>query len=416
MKRFLIVFGCLLSGAALCSCTSSSESGTSKTEVLPDASRSVVVTPVASRVLERNENLPGDLIAYRDVAIYPKISGFVQWIGVDRGSSVKAGQTIIKLTAPELSAQRASGHEEALSASDLRKETQAELESVNEQQREAEANLKADKDTFDRMRSASSYPGIIPKNDLEVAEQKSLADQAKVKFYQKKRKVLEARIQGAANKERSAVQTAKSSADIESYLILTAPFDGVVTERNVHEGSYVNAPGDGKAQPLLRIQQRTLLRLVVPVPEADIGSIAPGATVQFKVPAFAGETFAGIIRRVGGSLDLSTRTMPVELDVANTSGRLAPGMYAEVSWPVRPERASLLVPKTAVVKTTERTFVIRIRDGVTEWVDVKVGTGIDDIVEVFGDIADGDLVAVRGTDELRPGKKVSIKSAPTGPG
>jgi RND family efflux transporter MFP subunit len=353
------------------------------------------------------------LLAYRDVAIYPKISGFVQWIGVDRGSPVRAGQTLVTLAAPEISAQRAGGHEEALAASDERKEAQAELESVNEQQHEAEANLKADRDTYDRLKGASSYPGIIPKNDLEIAEQRAVADEAKVRFYEKKRKALEARIQGAANKERSAVQSARSKADIESYLRLTAPFDGLVTERNVHEGSFVSAPGDAKVQPLLRVQQRSLLRLVVPVPEAEVGSIAPGASVQFKVPAFAGESFVGVIRRVGGSLDLNTRTMPIELDVANPSGKLAPGMYAQVGWPVRPEHASLLVPKSAVVKTTERTFVIKVKDGVTEWIDVKVGSGIGDLVEVFGDLANGDLVVVRGTDELRARKKVGIKEAPS---
>jgi membrane fusion protein, multidrug efflux system len=413
MKHLLIVIGCLFSGAGIYGCSSSSENVSLKTEAKRDSSKTVIVARVASQRLERNENLPGDLLAYRDVAIYPKISGFVQWIGVDRGSRVRAGQTLVILTAPEISAQRAGGQQEALAASDERKEAQAELESVIEQQHEAEANLKADRDTYHRLKGASAYPGIIPKNDLEVAEQKALADEAKVKFYEKKRKALNARIQSAANKERSAVQSARSRANIESYLRLTAPFDGLVTERNVHEGSFVSAPGDGRTQPLLRIQQRSLLRLVVPVPEADVGSLAPGASVQFKVPAFTGESFVGIIRRIGGSVDLNTRTMPIELDVANPSEKLAPGMYAEVSWPVRPEHSSLLVPKTAVVKTTERTFVVRVRDGVTEWVDVKVGSSIDDLIEVFGDLADADLVVVRGTDELRAGNEVSIKEAPS---
>lgn len=409
MNRFVQMTFCLLTGGVcLCSCVQQSEN-VSSTNPKAASVKTAVVTEATTQLLERSENLPGDLLAYRDVAIYPKISGFIQWIGVDRGSSVRAGQTLIKINAPEISAKRASGREDALAAGDQLKETQAELESINEQQREAEATLKANRATYERLKGASAYPGIIPTNDLEVAEQKVLADQAKVDFYKKKRKALGARIESAKNKEQSAIQSARSQADIEAYLRLTAPFDGLVTERNVHEGSFVTAPGDGKAQPLVRIQQRSRLRLVVPVPEADVGSIAPGALVKFKVPAFAGQVFTGVIRRVAGSLDLTTRTMPVELDVANTAGTLAPGMYAEVVWPVKPAQASILVPRTSVVKTTERTFVIRVKDRVTQWVDVKVGASAGELVEVFGDLSAGDLIVVRGTDELRAGKPVAVK-------
>jgi membrane fusion protein, multidrug efflux system len=411
MKHALQIALSLATISLLYGCTGQPENITAP-HSKADTDRTVVVTKVTSQLLERNENLPGDLLAYRDVAIYPKVSGFVQWIGVDRGSYVKAGQTLIRLSAPELAAQKASGRDDALVAADERKEAQAELESVIEQQHEAEATLKSDRDTYERLKGASAYPGIIPKNDLEVAEQKTLAAQAKVEFYRKKQKALEARIQSSINKERSVVQSARSRSDIEAYLRLTAPFDGLVTERNVHEGSFVTAPGDGKAQPLLRVQQRSTLRLVVPVPEANVGSVVEGALVQFKVPAFAGQTFTGVIRRVGGTLDLSTRTMPVELDVANTSGQLTPGMYAEVTWPVRPRMPSMLVPRTAVVRTTERTFVIKVNDNLTEWVDVKVGSAIGDLVEVFGNLTDGDLIVVCGTDELRAGKEVAIKQAP----
>jgi multidrug efflux pump subunit AcrA (membrane-fusion protein) len=100
--------------------------------------------------------------------------------------------------------------------------------------------------------------------------------------------------------------------------------------------------------------------------------------------------------------------MAVELDVENKDQRLSPGMFAEVNWPVRRRQASLFVPRTAIVKTTERTFVVRVNQGKIEWVDVKPGMTADNLVEVFGDLHSGDLVAVRGTDELRSGTKVSV--------
>jgi membrane fusion protein, multidrug efflux system len=107
--------------------------------------------------------------------------------------------------------------------------------------------------------------------------------------------------------------------------------------------------------------------------------------------------------------------MPVELDVANSSGRLAPGMFPEMIWPTRRPRPSLFVPPSAIAVTTERAFVVRIRDGAVEWVDVKRGASMNyqgvDLVEIFGHLEPGDQVAVRGADELRVGVKVNVKQA-----
>src|ERR1041385_4611219 len=109
------------------------------------------------------------------------------------------------------------------------------------------------------------------------------------------------------------------------------------------------------------------------------------------------------------------RTMPVELDVENSARRLTPGMFAEVQWDFHREAPSTFVPPSAVATTTERKFVIRIRDGVAEWVDVRVGQSVGSLLEVFGDLSAGDLVAQRGTDELRPGAKVVAKQASPAP-
>jgi membrane fusion protein, multidrug efflux system len=103
--------------------------------------------------------------------------------------------------------------------------------------------------------------------------------------------------------------------------------------------------------------------------------------------------------------------MPVELDVNNADGRLSSGMFPEVLWPVRRTEATLFVPVSAVARTTEATFVIRIRGGNTEWVNVQTGELDGKSIEVFGGLHGGDEVAVRGTDELRPGTRVTTKPA-----
>jgi hypothetical protein len=111
------------------------------------------------------------------------------------------------------------------------------------------------------------------------------------------------------------------------------------------------------------------------------------------------------------SLDMKTRSMLVELDANNPKQSLAPGMFAEVQWPVSRAQASLFVPRTAVVRTSERQFVVRVRNGVAEWVDVRRGELNGDVIEVFGDLREGDIVIRRGNDEIRPGTKIATTAA-----
>jgi RND family efflux transporter MFP subunit len=188
--------------------------------------------------------------------------------------------------------------------------------------------------------------------------------------------------------------------DVEAYLKITAPFDGVVTERLVHPGALA---GPGGNQPLLVLQQLSRLRLVIAVPEEYSGGILAGSRVSFTVPAQPGRNYSGTVARLARVLDPKTRTMPVELDVQNGDGSLAPGMYPAVKWPVKRSRAALYVPRTSVVTTTERTFVVRSRNGRAEWVDVRKGAVDGDSVEVIGALKPGDMVLRRATDEVREG-------------
>src|SRR5436190_13239812 len=134
-----------------------------------------------------------------------------------------------------------------------------------------------------------------------------------------------------------------------------------------------------------------------------------GARVAFSVPAYPGETFYGVANLPAHDLDPKTQTMAVELDVRNPDLRLSAGMYPEVQWPVRRPQPSLLVPPTSIVTTTERTFVIRVNNGVAQWVNVGRGARIGDLVEVFGPLKDGDTIVRRGTDEIRDGARVTVQ-------
>jgi len=242
---------------------------------------------------------------------------------------------------------------------------------------------------------------VVAGNDLVLAQKALEADGSQI-----------AAAQQTAEAARQAVQ---SIAQMEDYLRVTAPFDGVVTERNVHPGTLVG-PNSGPAAgtPMVRVEHNDRLRLVVPVPEAYTAGVSRGGTMTFTVPAYPGQTFSGTVARIAQVVDVKTRTMAVELDVMNRDGRLTPGAFCQVKWPVRRPAPSLFVPSGSVGSTTDRTFVIRIRNGRTEWVDVRTGLASGPLVEVFGDLQPGDAIAVRGTDEIKPGTEVRVKEAKPG--
>lgn len=330
------------------------------------------LAPVISKPVSRTVDLPAEIWPYLSVSLQAKVAGFVERVLVDRGSQVKQGDLLINLSAPEMDAQIA--------------EAESKFQAAEADRLQAEAQLAAAQSTYERTQEASKTPGAIAGNDVVQAQKQVDAVQALVNSRQK-----------ASSAAQSAVNALKV---LQEYLKITAPFDGVVTDRLVHPGALVGPPAD---PALLVIQQVSHLRVVVPVPEEDVGGIVRGANVDFTVPAYPRRVYSGKIARVAEALDQKTRTMSVELDVTNHDGSLAPGMYPSVKWTVRSQNAELWVPRTSVVTTTERTFVIRDNNGRAEWVDVKKGVAEGDLVEVIGNLKPGDLVVRRANDETREG-------------
>jgi membrane fusion protein, multidrug efflux system len=349
---------------------------------VPQAAQPIPVdtVAVASRHLDMTIGLPGELQPYEEVRVFPKVSGFVQWIGVDRGSPVRKGQLLAILTAPEIVAQKA--------------EAQAKLLSAENQRIAGEAKLAADESTYQRLKAAAATPGVISDEELETAEKTAEADRA--------------RVVALHNSADAARANLRSALEMESYLRITAPFDGVVTKRNVHPGALVGpASGSGAQASMLRIEQVSHLRLVVAVPEIYVAGVEKGAKVSFSVPAFPSRTFTGTVARLAESIDVSTRTMPVELDVFNPSAELASGMFPAVSWPVRRSESTLFVPQSAVARANDQSYVYRIRNGIAEQINVKTGAAAGNLTEVFGDLHTGDQVALHPGDDLHPGAAVN---------
>ena len=347
----------------------------------PGFAQSGDLSPVIAKPESRTVDLPGEIAPYLSVTLHAKVRGYVDQVLVDRGSVVKQGQLLLSLTAPEMDPPIA--------------EAESKVQAAEADRAQAEAQLAAAQSTLGRTQEAAKTPGAVAGNDVVQAQAQVNAAAALVRSRQRA---------GAA--AQSAVDALKA---MLAYLKVTAPFDGVVTDRLVHPGALV---GPGADPPLLVIQQVSRLRAIVALPEEYVGAMARGANVEFTVPAYPRRSYSGKIARVADVLDPKTRTMPVELDVNNPDGTLAPGMYPSVKWPVRGQGPALWVPKTSVVTTTERTFVIRNRAGIAEWVDVKKGAAEGDLVAVIGNLKAGDMVVRRATDEMRDGAPLpaSVKS------
>ena len=371
----------VISLLAMTGCRGNAPAQTSE-KAAPAGPPTVEVVKVVEQPLDVTLSLPGELTPYQTVALYSRVTGFVKSITVDRGSRVRAGQQLATLEAPELVAQRS--------------EAQSKLQSAEAQLAAVRAKADASASTYEKLKAASATPGVVAGNDVVLAQKTVEADQSQ--------------ISAALQNVEAARQALASVSDIEGYLRVTAPFSGVVTERNVHPGALVGpAGGPGTTLPIVRIVESNRLRLVIPVPEAYTAGVRDGAPLTFTVAAYPGQTFTGVVSRISQSIDVTTRTMAVELDVNNTDGRLAPGTFTQVMWPVRRTAPSLLVPAGSVTSTTGRTFVIRVRGGRTEWVDVTTGLTSGPFVEVFGDLKLGDDIAARGTDELKAGTSVQVK-------
>jgi membrane fusion protein, multidrug efflux system len=304
---------------------------------------------------------PGELIAYQQVDLYAKENSFVKKLYVDVGSEVRAGQLLVGLEAPELASSLAGA--------------QSKLKSQ-------EAIYIASKANYDRILETSKTPGTISQNDIDQADAHQKSDYAQ--------------LEAARSGYNEIAETLK-------YLEIRAPFDGVISARNVNPGAYVGPSGKGSETPLFTLQEQKRLRLVISVPEASTGYLKIGHAISFTVKALADRRWTAKIQRLAGALDDRLRSERVEMDVENNDKRLLPGMVAEVNLPLPAPDSTFIVPQTAVVNSTQRIFVIRVSGHKAEWVDVKKGRVENGNTEIYGDLHEGDSLLKTAGEEIRNG-------------
>ncbi|MEJ0103700.1 MAG: efflux RND transporter periplasmic adaptor subunit [Bacteroidota bacterium] len=305
-------------------------------------------------------NLPAQLVAYQEVSIFPKVNGYVKAVYVDIGSRVKRGQQLMELEAPEL--------------------IQAALQAKEKYQR-ANSDFSIAKDNYERLRRASETAGAIAPLSLATAKSKMLSDSA------------------LCNAEKANWQMQQT---MLSYLKVNAPFDGIITERNVHPGALVSS-SDKTVKPMIELKQEDKLRLQVDIPEKIAMNLDVNDTVSFYLSALPGKKMIANIARKSSNINPQFRAERIELDINNKTGKLSPGMYANVIFYSKPDTNALTVPRSSVITSTERKYVIVIREGKTSKVDVTTGNETTDKVEVSGLLKAGEKVITRPNDEIKEG-------------
>jgi RND family efflux transporter MFP subunit len=365
-----------------------------------DSVLSVPAVAVEKKTLFREDQLPGEIDAYQDVLIYPKVPGFVKELNVDRGSVVKKGDLMVRMYAPEYLAKRNETVARVAATKASLAAEKSKLQDLTAELSKRKANLLADQSTYQRVYAASLVPGVIADNDVVQWAQAVEADKQEVNAFIKRVNAKNDEVAMKQEEVDAMVKAFENFADFASYLEIYAPFDGYVTERKMHVGSFVGPDGTGAYPPICRLKQLDLLRIIAPVPEELVSGITLGSEVEFTVSSLPDQRLKGTIARISNNLDKDTRTMPVELNYLNPDYKIVPGMFCKVYWPTRRREESLFVPISSVVSTPLDTFVCKLANDRVEWVRVKKGEIMDSKVEVFGDLKQGDLVAEEGSEEL----------------
>lgn len=305
--------------------------------------------------------LAGEIVADKEVPLYAKVNSYVKRLQVDIGTEVKEGQVLIVLEAPEI---------------------QAQLAAIKSRWVAQEAIYIATKANYDRMFKASETEGTISRDALDQITAKKLSDEAQL-------------------------TAAKSAYDelkvMEDYLIIRAPFSGLVTERNVDLGAFVGPNGKGADKPLLVVQTSGKLRLALSVPEANTPYLNLGDTIRFKVNSLPQKDYFGKISRKSGALSLKLRSERIEADLINTANELKPLMVAEAMINLHGQAPTFFIPKTALVESNLGIYVIRIENNKTKKVPVVKGRIMPDKFEIFGELNEGDHILLKASEEMEEG-------------
>jgi RND family efflux transporter MFP subunit len=332
--------------------------------------------------------LPGSIQAVNEAPILSRTDGYLKTRFVDLGDVVKVGQPLAEIDAPEM--------EEVLRGA------RAALEQARASLDQAAANLEQGRSELDLAKVSAQRWG-----DLAKAGIASRHDDDKYRLEYQSRLANVRALEKAVSVQKSSVVAAEANVarmeNLKSYKIVKAPFDGVITLRNVDGGALVSAGNT----LLFRIAQTQRLRMYVNVPQAWVSSVRSGQTATIRVSGLPGREFTGTVARTAKALDPTSRTLLVEVNVPNLGGELLPGMSVQVELSESRRDAPIVIPADALVIRANGSEVAVVRpDGAVHIQKIHVGRDYGDRLEVLNGLNEGDTLVRNPGDVVHEGTKV----------
>ncbi|MBV9266190.1 MAG: efflux RND transporter periplasmic adaptor subunit [Acidobacteriaceae bacterium] len=400
-KMLLVTAASAVLSFALASC---GKSGEAHARNAPEnTAPEVAVSQVTRKPIARDLTMSSELVPFQEIDVFAKEAGYVSKLYVDYGSRVKAGQLMAVLEIPEMQALLQEDKASVKSASDQVTNAQHQVGRI-----EAQHNVLHLE--FDRLNQvAKSKPGLVAQQEVDEAQGKDLAAEAQVEG-------VKANLEAAQSQ--LAVSQSKLAHDqaLYDYSRITAPFNGVVTQRYANLGTLMQAGTSSATNvlPLVKLSQEDRFRLVIPVPESYVQYIKVGDPVEVRVPSL-NRSFPGKVARFSVDVAGATRTMHTEVDVPNPQGVLIPGVYAEATLTLVRKGDALVVPLQAVSQGNGRAsvFVVDMSNKV-EQRPIELGIETENDAEVVSGLKDGDRVVISDTSGLRPGANVRPKVTEAG--
>ncbi len=383
----------------------------------------VEVVKPQRRPLTKTLRIPATLLPGEAADLYAKTSGYVATIVVDIGSRVGKGDALVTIDVPEmldelnqaravreakrakvgaLEAKVAQAHSMIATArAEVRRST-AHRElwtiTVNRKKELLEAQAIPDQD-FDEARSR-----------LAMAEAEVQNAEATVASTKAQKRAVEADV--AVARSQVAVEEANVARlnTLMKYATIRAPFDGIITERMVDPGAFVRSAADGAAFALLTIANISYIRLVLEIPEIDAPYVRIGTEVEIDVKALKDKRVKATVTRTAVALKADTRTMRVEVDLDNPTGRLAPGMYAQVSVRLEFKAEAMVIPSKAIRVRDKKQSVLVVEGAVAQTKPVTIGYDDGIWAEITGGLSGNERIIIAAGGTIGPGAPVRAVS------
>jgi RND family efflux transporter MFP subunit len=369
-----------------------------QTAPISDERATVAVAKVTRGDVTQVLTVAAEFRPYEEIDVHAKVAGFLKSISVDVGDRVQAGQLLAVLEIPELQ--------------DELQQDEAAIKRAQEEINRVSADLDRAKSVHDVAHLGStrltkviaSRPNLVAQQDVDEAAGRDHVAEAQVA-------TATAALAAAREQLAFAEATKRKTTTLFAYSRITAPFGGVITRRYADTGAMIQAgtASQTQARPIVQLSDNRRLRLVIPVPESAVARIHLGGPVALSVQSL-NKTFTGIVARFADRLDADTRTMHVEVDVANPTLEIVPGMFANASITINAAKDVVVAPVGAIDRTESGGQVLVVdQAGRVEPRRVALGLEMADRIEIRSGLQASELVVVGSRGPLKGGTTVTPK-------